>query len=75
MYKRQFRKGALTGLALMPMSAFAMLLLEESRLYGFDLARDSLPVIVGLLMLLEVMGPLVTQRALLRAREAHPEGN
>jgi Kef-type K+ transport system membrane component KefB len=69
------RKGALTGLALMPMSAFAVLLLEESRLYGFDLARDSLPVIVGLLMLLEVMGPLVTQRALLLAREAHPEGN
>ena len=70
-----FRKGALTGLALMPMSAFALLLLEESRAYGFDLARDSLPVIVGLLMLLEVMGPLVTQRALLAAREAHPEGN
>jgi Kef-type K+ transport system membrane component KefB len=68
-----FRKGALTGLALMPMSAFAMLLLEESRLYGFDLARDSLPVIVGLLVLLEVIGPLVTQRALMLAREAHPE--
>jgi Kef-type K+ transport system membrane component KefB len=70
-----FRKGALTGLALMPMSAFALLLLEESRAYGFDLARDSLPVIVGLLMLLEVMGPLATQRALLAAREAHPEEN
>jgi Kef-type K+ transport system membrane component KefB len=70
-----FRKGALTGLALMPMSAFALLLLEESRAYGFDLARDSLPVIVGLLMLLDVMGPLATQRALLVAREAHPEGD
>ncbi len=70
-----FRKGALTGLALMPMSAFALLLLEESRAYGFDLARDSLPVIIGLLMLLEVMGPLFTQRALLLAREAHTEGN
>ena len=69
-----FRKGALTGLALMPMSAFALLLLEESRAYGFDLARDSLPVIIGLLMLLEVIGPLATQRALLLARETHPEG-
>jgi len=59
----------------MPMSAFALLLLEESRLYGFDLARDSLPVIVGLLMLLDVLGPLATQRALLVAREAHPEGD
>ena len=70
-----FRKGALTGLALMPMSVFALLLLEESRLYGFDLARESLPVIIGLLVLLEVIGPLVTQRALLLAREAHPEGH
>jgi len=70
-----FRKGALTGLALMPMSAFALLLLEESRVYGFDLARDSLPVIIGLLMLLEVIGPLATQRALLLAREAHPDGD
>ncbi|MEP7099554.1 MAG: cation:proton antiporter [Burkholderiales bacterium] len=70
-----FRKGALTGLALMPMSAFAMLLLEESRLYGFDLARDSLPVIVGLLVLLDVVGPLVTQRALMLAGEAHTEEN
>ncbi|MES2992874.1 MAG: cation:proton antiporter [Pseudomonadota bacterium] len=68
-----YRKGALTGLALMPMSAFALLLLEESRLYGFDLARDSLPVIVGLLVLLDVIGPWVTQRALMLAGEAHPE--
>ncbi|HEY9063598.1 MAG TPA: cation:proton antiporter [Burkholderiaceae bacterium] len=68
-----FRKGALTGLALMPMAAFAMLLLEESRLYGFDLARESLPMIVGLLVLLEVIAPIVTQRALVIANEAKPE--
>jgi hypothetical protein len=68
-----FRKGALTGLALMPMTAFAMMLLEESRIYGFDLARDSLPAIVGLLVLLDVIGPIVTQRALMLAAEAHPE--
>ena len=67
------RKGALTGLALMPLSAFALLLLEESRVYGFDLARDSLPLVGGLLVLLDVIGPLVTQRALMLAREAHPE--
>ncbi|HKX40563.1 MAG TPA: cation:proton antiporter [Burkholderiaceae bacterium] len=70
-----FRKGALTGLALMPMAAFAMLLLEESRLYGFDLARESLPMIVGLLVLLEVIAPIITQRALVIANEAKPEGN
>jgi Kef-type K+ transport system membrane component KefB len=67
-----FRKGALTGLALMPMSAFALLLLEESRLYGFELARDSMPVMVGLLVLLELIGPLVAQRAIIWAGEAHP---
>ena len=67
-----FRKGAFTGLALMPMSAFAILLLEESRFYGFDVARDSLPAIVGLLVLLDVLGPLATQRALVWAGESHP---
>lgn len=70
-----WRKGALTGLALMPMSAFALLLLEESRTTGFDLARDSLPVIVGLLVLLDVIAPLITQRALTLAGESHPEEN
>jgi Kef-type K+ transport system membrane component KefB len=68
-----WRKGALTGLALMPMSAFALLLLEESRVFGLALARDSLPVIVGLLVLLDVIAPLVTQRALMLAGESHPE--
>jgi Kef-type K+ transport system membrane component KefB len=68
-----FAKGALTGLALMPMSAFAILLLEESRQYGFELARDSLAVMVGLLVLLDVIGPWVTQRALIWAGESHPE--
>ena len=67
-----FRKGALTGLSLMPMSAFALLLLEESRRYGFDVGRESLPVIVGLLVMQDVIGPWVTQRALLWAGEAQP---
>lgn len=67
-----FRKGALTGLSLMPMSAFALMLLEESRRYGFDLGRESLPVMVGLLVMQDVIGPWVTQRALLWAGEAQP---
>jgi Kef-type K+ transport system membrane component KefB len=67
-----FRKGALTGLSLMPMSAFALLLLEESRRYGFDVGRESLPVIVGLLVMQDVIGPWVTQRALVWAGEAQP---
>jgi NhaP-type Na+/H+ or K+/H+ antiporter len=67
-----FCKGALTGLSLMPMSAFALLLLEESRRYGFDVGRESLPVIVGLLVMQDVIGPWVTQRALMWAGEAQP---
>ena len=67
-----FRKGALTGLALMPMSAFALLLLEESRRYGFDVGRENLPVIVGLLVIQDVIGPWFTQRALRWAGEAQP---
>src|SRR5450631_779915 len=68
-----WRKGALTGLTLMPLSAFALLLLEESRLYGFDLARESLPPIVGLLAVVDVVGPWMTQRALIWAGESHPD--
>lgn len=67
-----FAKGALAGVALMPMSAFALLLLEESRLLGLDLAAASLPAIAGLLVLLEVLGPLATRHALRLAGEAHP---
>ena len=67
-----FRKGAITGLSLMPMAAFALLLLEESRRYGFDLGRESLPVMVGLLVMQDVIGTWVTQRAPLWAGEAQP---
>ena len=67
-----FRKGALTGLSLMPIAAFALLLLEESRRYGFDLGRESLPVMSGLLVMRDVIGPWVTQHALLWAGEAQP---
>ncbi|WP_374411794.1 cation:proton antiporter [Hydrogenophaga sp.] len=65
------RKGLLTGLALTPMSAYAILLLEQSRLYGFEPAREVLMTLAFLLLLQELFGPLVTQRALQAARETH----
>ncbi len=65
-----FEKGALTGLALMPMSAFAMLLLEQNQRHGDALATQSMVAMTGLFVLLELIGPIATQRALLRAREA-----
>ncbi len=65
------RKGLLTGLALTPMSAFAILLLEQSRLYGFAPAIQVLSIMAGMMLLQELLGPLVTQRALLAAHETH----
>lgn len=65
------RKGLLTGLALTPMSAFAILLIEQSRLYGFAPAEQVLSIAAGMMLMQELFGPVVTQRALLAAQETH----
>ena len=65
------RKGLLTGLALTPMSAFAILLLEQSRLYGFGPAGQVLTVLAAMMLVQELLGPLVTQRSLMAAAETH----
>ena len=67
-----WRKGALTGLALTPLSVFAILLLEQTRRLGLGLL-DEVSAVAGIVLLLEVIGPLVTQRALLWAGEV-PQG-
>ena len=64
-----WRKGALTGLALTPLSVFAILLLEQTRHLGLGLI-DELKAIMAMALLLEVIGPVVTQRALIWAGEA-----
>jgi Kef-type K+ transport system membrane component KefB len=63
------RKGALSGLALTPMAVFAILLLEQTRRLGVDLFHSLAPL-AAIALVLEVAGPLVTQRALLMAQEA-----
>lgn len=65
------RKGLLTGLALTPMSAFAILLLEQTRLYGFAPAVEVLAAMAGMMVVQELLGPMVTQRALMTAQETH----
>lgn len=65
------RKGLLTGLALTPMSAFAILLIEQSRLYGFAPATEVLAAMTGMMLVQELLGPVVTQRALMTAHETH----
>lgn len=66
------RKGLLTGLALTPMSAFAILLLEQTRLHGLEPAREVLALLAFMMLLQELLGPVVTQRALRAAQETHP---
>ena len=63
-----WRKGALTGLALAPVSVFVILLLEHARMRGIDVS-DELRSMAAVTMLLEVFGPIIIQRALVWANE------
>jgi Kef-type K+ transport system membrane component KefB len=63
------RKGALTGLALAPLSSFALLLLEYSRTAGFGLAEGGLAAIAGTVIVMELFGPLLSQWAFMLAGE------
>jgi len=64
-----WRKGALTGLALMPFSTFVVLVLEDTRHLGVDLLDTLAPLTTATLILL-LLGPVCTQLALRWAREA-----
>jgi Kef-type K+ transport system membrane component KefB len=64
-----WRKGALTGIALAPLSVFVILLIEHARVAGVQVV-DELRSIAAVTMLLEVFGPIILQRALVWAREA-----
>ena len=66
-----WRKGALTGVALMPLSVFSMMLLEQTRHLDAKLV-EHLPGVAAMMLLLNVLGPLATQWALCRAGEAQP---
>lgn len=70
-----WRKGVLTGLAMAPMSVFVILLLEQTRFLGIDLI-DQLAPLAAATLLLELLGPVLTQRALTLAGEGgEPSGN
>jgi Kef-type K+ transport system membrane component KefB len=69
-----WRKGVLTGIAMAPMSVFVILLLEQTRFLGIDLV-DQLAPLAAATLLLELVGPVLTQRALVMAGEgAEPTG-
>lgn len=69
-----WRKGVLVGLALSPISVFVILLLEQARYLGVDLLDQVAPLAAATL-LMELLGPLLTQRALAWAGERSEKPN
>lgn len=67
-----WRKGVLTGMALTPVSAFVILLLEHARQRGINLP-DELNALEAVTLMLELVGPIIVQRALVWARETPRE--
>ena len=63
-----WKKGMLTGLAMSPISVFVILTLEQTRYLGVDLV-DQLMILAAITLVLELVGPILTQRALIWARE------
>jgi hypothetical protein len=63
-----WRKGLLTGIALSPMSVFVTVLLEQTKYVGIVLV-DELAALAAMTLLMEVVGPMVTQLALIWANE------
>lgn len=64
------RKGALSGLALAPLAVFTILMVEQTRRLGVEF-NYSLAPLTAMALLLQVFGPLLTQRALALADESH----
>ena len=62
------QKGVMTGLAMTPMSVFVILLLEQTRHLKLGVL-DGIAGLACLVLLLEIIGPMVTQRALIHAGE------
>lgn len=63
-----WRKGLLIGMASAPISAFVILVLEQTRYLGINLV-DQLAPLAAAALTLEVFGPIVIQRALIWAHE------
>ncbi|MDM7456385.1 MAG: cation:proton antiporter [Tepidimonas sp.] len=64
------RKGVLTGVVLLPMSALTLLLLERSAALGVEPAATVLHQLAAALLWAELLGPLLAAWALRAAREA-----
>jgi len=63
-----WRKGVLIGMATTPISAFVILVMEQTRYLGINLV-DQLAPLAAAALILEVFGPIFIQRALIWAHE------
>jgi Kef-type K+ transport system membrane component KefB len=63
-----YHKGLLVSLAMTPISAFVILILEQTRYLGINLF-DQLAPLAATALILEIMGPIFVQRALYWANE------
>lgn len=65
-----WRKGALAGLGLAPISVFVILVLEQARYLGISFI-DEIYALTAMTFIMEILGPVITQRALILAKETH----
>lgn len=63
-----WQKGILTGLALAPISVFVILVLEQAKYLGISFV-DELAALAAMTLFMETLGPVITQRALIWAKE------
>jgi len=63
-----WHKGILTGVALAPISVFVILVLEQARYLGIEFA-DEMAALAAMTLFMELIGPIITQRALVLAKE------
>jgi NhaP-type Na+/H+ or K+/H+ antiporter len=68
------RDGALLALALIPLSGSAVVMVRDTTSLYPAFGRELAAVVLSAVVILELIGPLATQFALRRAREAHPDG-
>jgi Kef-type K+ transport system membrane component KefB len=67
-----WRKGMLTAIAMSPLSTFVVLLVQDTRAMGIDLI-DAMAPVAAATLLLQWIGPLATQMALVAAGEVQDQ--
>lgn len=74
-WPREFgtRKAALVGVALTPLSGLAVMMIQDTAALFPEFGRGVAQIVLAAAVILEILGPLATQWALIRAGDAHPK--